>query len=185
MAARRSDEQRIKDMARYINETESRLDLIFSSSDDFLNRNDWFMTVLSDGVEHTFNKVLEEANNISERTKEEYQDIPWHQIRGMRNIVTHGYNNLDRQTLLDSMVNDFPQLSDFCERYAEEHGFEVIPRYIPTGSLKQARNPESARISSRQTSFADKLDMLNRATSTIDRRNPSRRDLSDGPRRTR
>lgn len=42
--------------------------------------------------------------------------MPWRQIRGMRNVVTHAYGSISIQTTWDTIKQDIPKLREFCEK---------------------------------------------------------------------
>ena len=46
-------------------------------------------------------KLLKEQNNLLEN----YTEIPWQAIYGMRNIISHEYSNID-ETIVVSVIND-------------------------------------------------------------------------------
>lgn len=41
--------------------------------------------------------------------------IPWTAIKGMRNVVVHGYGSIHLETLWQTIQNDIPILKKFCE----------------------------------------------------------------------
>jgi uncharacterized protein with HEPN domain len=43
--------------------------------------------------------IGEAAGHVSNELRAKYQDIPWQQIVGIRNIIVHGYAELDHQKL--------------------------------------------------------------------------------------
>lgn len=47
------------------------------------------------------------------RTQDE---IPWSDIRGMRNIIAHDYGKLSENTVREIELRDIPKLAAFCEK---------------------------------------------------------------------
>ena len=41
-------------------------------------------------------------------------EIPWHQIQGLRNVVAHEYGKIDADLLWETVTEDIPQLREFC-----------------------------------------------------------------------
>ncbi len=41
-----------------------------------------------------------------------HPDIPWHQMRGMRNRIVHDYDGVRLGSVWDTIQNDFPELSE-------------------------------------------------------------------------
>ena len=54
--------------------------------------------------------IGEAANRVSAKTQERYSHVPWSEIIGMRNRMTHGYDNLDLEILFDTVAHDLPNL---------------------------------------------------------------------------
>jgi uncharacterized protein with HEPN domain len=64
--------------------------------------------------------VGEAANQLGESFRQQYSDIPWAQIIGMRNRLIHGYFTLDVQIVWHTATKDMPvleqQLRDILQR---------------------------------------------------------------------
>jgi uncharacterized protein with HEPN domain len=54
--------------------------------------------------------IGEAARNVSEETRSQLPGIPWPQIVGMRNQLTHGYFNWLPQRIWDTVVSRLPEL---------------------------------------------------------------------------
>ncbi len=52
---------------------------------------------------------------LSEEYKTTNSQIPWKQIKQMRNIVAHRYGTVDNTITWDVIQNDIPKLREFCE----------------------------------------------------------------------
>src|SRR5919199_2791968 len=52
----------------------------------------------------------EAARRLSEETRQELSEIPWHQIIGMRNRLIHVYDDVDLAIVWDTVQNDLPPL---------------------------------------------------------------------------
>ncbi|MFP3975100.1 MAG: DUF86 domain-containing protein [Chloroflexota bacterium] len=64
--------------------------------------------------------VGEAASRVSVPTRERYQEIPWPDIVGMRNRLTHGYDAVDLNILWDTVAIDLPELIAELEKIIEE-----------------------------------------------------------------
>ncbi len=42
--------------------------------------------------------------------KEAYSNIPWREMRGLRNRIVHGYGNIDISVIYDTVIEDIPKL---------------------------------------------------------------------------
>ena len=61
-------------------------------------------------VEMNFVIIGESANQIPEEVEEKYPEIPWRQMRAMRNRIVHVYFQVDERLLWDTVQNDLPPL---------------------------------------------------------------------------
>lgn len=48
-------------------------------------------------------------------------DIPWRDIKALRNIVAHAYGSIDLPTIWDVMQDDIPALQKFCDKTIQLH----------------------------------------------------------------
>ena len=60
-------------------------------------------------------QISELTNNLSEDFKNNNTDIPWREIRGMRNIVAHEYGHIDYEIVWETIEDGVPGLKDFCK----------------------------------------------------------------------
>ncbi len=60
----------------------------------------------------TVSQIGELVNELSEETMEEYKNIPWKSIRGMRNRIVHDYENIDLSVLWGTIKESLPELKD-------------------------------------------------------------------------
>ena len=56
-------------------------------------------------------KLLGNEENPLER----YQQIPWHAIYGLRNIISHEYANIDEEVIVSAINNDLVPLKSVIE----------------------------------------------------------------------
>jgi uncharacterized protein with HEPN domain len=64
--------------------------------------------------------VGEAASNVSEDFRNAHAEIPWRKIVGTRNILAHGYAQLDLNILWDIIEIDLPELIETLERELRE-----------------------------------------------------------------
>ena len=65
-------------------------------------------------------QIGELSNHLTEDFRQATaDDIPWKQIRGLRNVVAHEYGNIDEESLWETITEDIPVLCDFCKRQIE------------------------------------------------------------------
>ena len=64
-------------------------------------------------------QIGELVSVLSDDFKDAYTEIPWRDIKAMRNIVAHHYGNFDFNALWEVAQDDIPALKDFCVRSLE------------------------------------------------------------------
>ena len=55
-------------------------------------------------------QIGELSGRISAQTQQEYPDIPWKQIKGMRNLIIHDYTGIDLKIIRSTVERDLPVL---------------------------------------------------------------------------
>lgn len=61
-------------------------------------------------------QIGELAGKLSEEFRLSTQSqIPWPQVRRMRNVIAHDYQEVDDATLWETVLTDIPILCDFCK----------------------------------------------------------------------
>jgi uncharacterized protein with HEPN domain len=56
--------------------------------------------------------IGEAARALSSEIKQNYSQVPWSKIIGLRNRVVHEYFDLDLDIVIDIVVYDLPELKD-------------------------------------------------------------------------
>jgi len=60
--------------------------------------------------------IGEAATRISSEMKSSIPQVPWREIIGMRNRLTHGYDTVDLKALWDTIAEDLPPLITDLEK---------------------------------------------------------------------
>lgn len=71
---------------------------------------------LQDSVVRRIEIMGEATGRLSTTFREEHPDIPWMRIKGMRNRVIHGYDDIDMDIVWDTVEQDIPRLIRQIER---------------------------------------------------------------------
>lgn len=77
------------------------------SYEDFAN--DW---IPQDVVIRNLEIIGEASNHVSDELKQEYPEIEWNLIRGLRNILAHVYFDIDTQQIWNTIHEDLPFLEE-------------------------------------------------------------------------
>ena len=59
-------------------------------------------------------QIGELVSRLSEQFRDTHDQIPWRQIKLMRNIVAHRYGTVDNSITWDVVEHDLPQLRTYC-----------------------------------------------------------------------
>jgi uncharacterized protein with HEPN domain len=68
---------------------------------------------------HHLQIIGEAAARVTPEFREQYPDIPWTQIVGMRNILVHNYFGVDTEIVWSVVEKDIPQLKEHIKRILE------------------------------------------------------------------
>ncbi|MBQ3424736.1 MAG: DUF86 domain-containing protein [Clostridia bacterium] len=53
---------------------------------------------------------------MSEEYRVQHPQVPWRQIRALRNIIAHNYGAVDADTAWEIVHEDIPKLKAYCTR---------------------------------------------------------------------
>ena len=95
----------------------SYCDQIYEAVDRFGNDFEVFEKdrIFRNSVSMCILQIGELVTILSDEFKDQYESVPWRQIKQMRNIVAHRYGTVDNSITWDVIQNDIPALKEFCE----------------------------------------------------------------------
>jgi uncharacterized protein with HEPN domain len=70
-------------------------------------------------LERLIGNIGEMCRTVSEELKAAYPDIPWAQIKGMRNTVIHEYHKIKKERIVDVAEHKIPALKDWIRGIIE------------------------------------------------------------------
>lgn len=89
--------------------------------------------IVRDAVSMNLLQIGELSGHLSDEFKQNASDIPWREIRAMRNLFAHNYSNMDVQKIWHTAKDDAPALKSFCQKVIKEHEMlnqdAIIPDY--------------------------------------------------------
>ncbi len=65
--------------------------------------------------------IGEAAVHVPEDICRKHPEVPWHEMRGMRNFVVHEYFRASDAVIWDTVQVDLPPLSDLIKKIMEEN----------------------------------------------------------------
>jgi len=69
-----------------------------------------------DAVVRNFEIIGEAARKVSDATKQQYPNLPWKAMIGLRNILIHDYAGVDLNRVWDVIQNHLPTLKSDLEK---------------------------------------------------------------------
>lgn len=61
-------------------------------------------------------QIGELTTHFTDDFKTTYNEMPWNQIKALRNIVAHNYGKIDKEILWETILNDIPELCRYCSK---------------------------------------------------------------------
>lgn len=105
----------IERIIRYCDKIEKSMDY-FSKDGIELKYNEYFQDTSSFYI----TQIGESVKSLSSELRDEYPEIRWRGIIGMRNIISHGYDGMNADTLWSIVTEDVPVLKIACQKILEE-----------------------------------------------------------------
>ena len=101
----------IKHIDQYCGQNRATIERLGESEETFLSD-----FVYQNAVALCIIQIGELVGNLSEEYRIEHKEIPWRQIRSVRNIVVHNYGSVDAETLWEIIQKDIPELKEYCTK---------------------------------------------------------------------
>lgn len=93
-----------------------------NTSDDFLENENGLLKL--DSISMRLIAIGEGFKNIDKLSENQllcnYQNIPWKQVKGIRDILSHHYFDLDAETIFDICQNDIQKLLETTLKIIED-----------------------------------------------------------------
>src|SRR5437879_1032238 len=75
---------------------------------------------LVDSVQYNIIVLGEAARHVPPEVEARFPQVPWSQMRRIRNVVAHGYFAVNRRILWDTVQNDLPPLVPMLRQILDE-----------------------------------------------------------------
>ena len=68
--------------------------------------------MMQDAVMHQIGIIGEASNDISDEFQEKHLNLPWMQMRAIRNKIVHDYRGINLHIIWETVQNDLPALKE-------------------------------------------------------------------------
>lgn len=109
MKEKRKPDLYIADILKSVNKIEEYTKRI---NEEEFNKN----TLIQDAILRRLEIIGEAVKNLPQEFKEQYTDIPWDRIAGMRNIVAHEYFGVNLKRVWKTLKDDIPELKNKIQK---------------------------------------------------------------------
>lgn len=65
--------------------------------------------MMQDAVMHQIEIIGEASNNVSDEFQEKHPELPWMQMRAIRNKIVHDYREINLDVIWDTAKNNLPR----------------------------------------------------------------------------
>lgn len=72
--------------------------------------------IYKDTVALSILQIGELTSVLTEEFKETYNEMPWRQIKALRNIAAHQYGTVDSVLMWEIVNDDIPELERYCQK---------------------------------------------------------------------
>lgn len=107
-----NDKEVLELMVDFAEKLEQRIET-FEITEELFNNDDAYADMLLMPVF----QIGELANRLSEECTSALSDVPWHEIRGFRNVVAHDYGKLRLSWVWKTITRDVPELASRLKQY--------------------------------------------------------------------
>lgn len=76
--------------------------------------------MMQDAVMHQVEIIGEASNQISDTFRDEHPDLPWMEMRAIRNKIVHDYRGIELEIIWDTVQNNLPPLRKQVKRLLGE-----------------------------------------------------------------
>lgn len=89
---------------------------IFKTQKYFGNEYNLFRNnfIYKNAISMSILQIGELAGHLSEDFRDYHNEIPWRNIKGIRNFMAHEYGNLDTNVVWETVIEDIPRLHEYC-----------------------------------------------------------------------
>ena len=72
--------------------------------------------VLIDSIMFRLVQVAENSDKLTSSFKTDHKELPWREIKGMRNRIVHDYGFIDLTIIYDTVIHGIPEMYEQLEK---------------------------------------------------------------------
>lgn len=100
----------VKDDRYYLNKIIDDLQFLISHTNGKSYNDVESDPVLIDCIMFRLIQIAENSDKLTPAFKTKYKNLPWREIKGMRNRIVHDYGFIDLTIIYDTVVNGIPEM---------------------------------------------------------------------------
>lgn len=71
--------------------------------------------LLQDSMMFRLIQISENVAKLSDDFREANKNIPWYEIKGLRNRIVHDYGSVDMSIIFETITNDIPKVNELLK----------------------------------------------------------------------
>jgi uncharacterized protein with HEPN domain len=87
--------------------------------------------LIQDAVLRNLQTMAESVKRLSQSFKEDYPEVEWQEVIGLRNVLVHDYLDIDEVEIWDIVAQDLPPFERHIETILQKLGGIETPSRIP------------------------------------------------------
>lgn len=140
MSARSNDDRRVAEIWETASTIQRRIANGLYSEKATLNPVSPEEEIAGEALAYSLQRIGEEASRLTFDTKRRF-DLPWDQIAGLRNVLSHDYPGISWDQIWETASSDIEPLLKFCREYAERRG-ATMAELVENNHASLAREDE-------------------------------------------
>ena len=106
-----NDRKSVEKLIYYCNRLEEHVIAFGNSKEEYMINKQY-----QDACSLVIIQIGEHVGRLSDEFKEEHRDIPWRDIKDMRNIFAHNYDNVMFDISWETITEDLPYFKEYLEK---------------------------------------------------------------------
>lgn len=101
-----------KDDKYYLKKMLDDVDFVIAHTKGMCSNDIALDDLLVDSIMFRLVQIAESSDKVTADFKATHKELPWKEIKGMRNRIVHDYGIIDLSIICDTVLNGFPKLHE-------------------------------------------------------------------------